>query len=104
MGALAAVARSGLAAVLLHPLRGAAIVACVAGLLVPMVAGLAVAEGLADEAAQAAAAGPDLVVTGLRYGRSAPIPLAAAEALRAIPGVTAVRPRIVAPLDLGAAP
>jgi ABC-type lipoprotein release transport system permease subunit len=103
MNGLTAVARSGLAAVLLHPLRAAATIACVTALLVPFVAGLAVSRGLSDEAADAARCGADLVVTGLRYGRSAPMPVATADALRLLPGVASVRPRIVGSIQLGAA-
>jgi ABC-type lipoprotein release transport system permease subunit len=98
----AAVVRSGFAAVLLHPLRSGAIVACVTALLLPFVAGLAVAAGLADEAAAAARAGPDLIVSATRFGRPAAIPVAAIETLRAIPGVASVRPRIVGTLEIGA--
>jgi putative ABC transport system permease protein len=104
MGGLASIVRSGLGAVLLHPLRAAAIVACLVALLVPFIAGLAIAGGLDDEAAAAARLGPDLVVTGLRYGRPAPLPAEAADLLRAIPGVARVRARIVGPIDIGAAP
>jgi len=104
MGGTPAIVRSGLAAVLLHPLRSGAIVACVVALLLPFVAGLAIDEGLGDEAAAAARAGPDLVVTAVRFGRPAPIPEAAAEALRGIPGVASVRARIVGAVHIGAAP
>jgi ABC-type lipoprotein release transport system permease subunit len=99
----AAIARSGLAAVALHPLRSGATIACVVAMLVPFVAGLAVSRGLSDEAALAARCGADLVVTGVRYGRPAPLPLAAAEALAALPEVVSVRPRIVGAIQLGAA-
>jgi len=98
-----AVARSGLAAVLLHPLRSFAIVASVVSLLLPFTAGTAISEGLGDEAAAAADHGADLVVAGMRYGRPAPVPLESLETLAAIPGVTAVRPRIVGMVELGAA-
>ncbi len=104
MGGFPAVARSGLAAVLLHPVRSSAITACVVALLLPFVAGLAISEGLAAEAAAAARAGPDLVVTAVRFGRPAPIPEPAAEVLRAIPGVASVRARIVGAVAIGAAP
>lgn len=103
MGRPLAVVRSGLSAVLLHPLRSAAIAACVVALLLPFVTGLAVHEGLRDEAADAARSGADLVVTGMRFGRPAPLPLETAEALRAVPGVASVRPRIVGAIHLGAA-
>ncbi len=104
MKAFLAILRSGLSAVLLHPLRSAAIVACVVALLVPFVAGLAIFEGLGDEAADAARSGADLVVTGVRFGRPAPLPVESAEVLRAVPGVASVVPRIVGAIALGAAP
>jgi ABC-type lipoprotein release transport system permease subunit len=103
MGALPGILRSGLSAVLLHPLRSAAITACVVSLLLPFIAGLAVSEGLRDEAADAARFGADLVVTGARFGRPAPLPVGAAETLRRLPGVVSVRPRIVGAIELGAA-
>jgi len=98
-----AVARSGLSAVLLHPLRSAAIVACAAAVLVPFVAGTAVSEGLGDQAADAARFGADLVVTGERFGLPAPLPGSAIETVRRVPGVLSVRPRIVGTVPLGAA-
>lgn len=103
MGSFLGILRSGLSAVLLHPLRSSAIVACVVSLLLPFVAGLAVSEGLRDEAADAARLGADLVVTGSRFGSPAPLPLEAADVLRRLPGVTGVRPRIVGAIDLGSA-
>ncbi|HEU4394622.1 MAG TPA: ABC transporter permease [Planctomycetota bacterium] len=103
MGGLAGVARSGLAAALLHPMRSAAIVACVVGLLVPLIAGLAIAEGLRDQAADAARLGADIVVAGERFGRPAPLPLEAADRIRAIAGVSSVRARVTGTVHLGAA-
>jgi ABC-type lipoprotein release transport system permease subunit len=102
MSGVLAIARSGVSAALLHRMRSAATIACVGAVLVPFVCGMAVSQGLTDEAADAARFGADLVVTGVRYGRPAPVPLAAADALRAVPGVTAVRPRIVGALRIGA--
>jgi ABC-type lipoprotein release transport system permease subunit len=102
MGALLAIARSALAAAILHRARSVATIACIVALLTPFVAGLAVAQGLLDEARVAADANADLVVSGLRFGRPAPMPIAAADALRALEGVLAVRPRIVGPIVLGA--
>jgi len=102
MGGLAGIVRSGLGAVPLHPLRSAAIVACVAGLLVPFVAGLSISEGLRDQAADAARHGADVVVAGERFGRPAPVPLEAAALLRGIPGVVSVRGRVTGTVHLGA--
>jgi ABC-type lipoprotein release transport system permease subunit len=103
MNSAASLARSGFGAVVLHPLRSAATTACVAALLLPFVVGLAISQGLADEADDAARYGADVVVSGLRYGRSAPLPVAAADMLRAMPGVASVRPRIVAATQMGSA-
>jgi hypothetical protein len=103
MGAFPAIVRSGFAAVVLHPLRSGAAVAAVVSILVPFTAGLAISEGLGDQAAEAARSGADLVVTGVRYGRPAPLPASAAEVLRAVPGVASVRERIVGAIELGAA-
>lgn len=103
MGSFPAVARSGLQSVLLHPLRSAATVACVAALLLPLVAGLAIHEGLREQAADAARLGADLVVTGIRFGRPAPLPEGAGALLASFPGVVSVRPRIVGAVELGAA-
>jgi ABC-type lipoprotein release transport system permease subunit len=47
-------------------------------------------------------AGPDLHVTGLRFGRTAAMPLEAVELVAAIPGVAAVVPRVVGELNIGA--
>ena len=74
MKAFPAIVRSGFAAVLLHPLRSGAAVAAVTAVLVPFTAGLAISEGLLDRASEAARAGADLVVTGVRFGRPAPLP------------------------------
>jgi ABC-type lipoprotein release transport system permease subunit len=69
--------------------------------LVPYVCGTAIARGVRTEANVAIAAGPELHVTRTRFGRAAPMPLAAAEEYRAVPGVRAVVPRIVGELALG---
>jgi ABC-type lipoprotein release transport system permease subunit len=101
MLAIASVARTGLDASVRHPLRSAAAIACIASVLTPFVAGLGISRGLADEAAASIALGADLHVTGERFGRSVPIPLAAADEVRVVPGVTEVVPRIVAAIHLG---
>ena len=50
MSQLAEVSRSGVDAVLLHPLRNAVTALCVTALLLPYVTGVAVARGLLDQA------------------------------------------------------
>ncbi|MFO0932975.1 MAG: FtsX-like permease family protein [Planctomycetota bacterium] len=96
-----ALGRSGAGAVLLHPLRSAVTVACVVAVLLPWVAGLAIAHGLRDQARDAVRLGPDLLVEGERMGRPAPVPLEAVATIRALPGVTDVVPRVVGEIRLG---
>jgi len=100
-GSMLAIARSGITAVLLHPLRSATAMACVVSVLLPYVAGAAIARGVRAEAAEAIAAGPELHVVRTRFGRPVPLALGDAEAIRRIPGVRAVTPRIVGELALG---
>lgn len=101
MRKFAAIAHTGLVAVLLHPLRSSATLLCLVAVLVPYVAGTGVARGLADDAETSIRCGADLYVSGFRFGRPAPIPLAALEAVRAVPGVRDAYPRIVGEIGLG---
>jgi ABC-type lipoprotein release transport system permease subunit len=71
--------------------------------LLPYVAALGVSRGLLGQAEQALRHGPELTVSGHRLGRPAPLPLAAVDRIRAIPGVTSVSPRIVGEIKLGRA-
>lgn len=86
---------------LLHPLRSGVTVACVVAVLLPYVAGLSIAHGLREQARDALRLGPDLLVEGVRMGRPAPVPLDAVAAVKAIPGVRDVVPRIVGEIRLG---
>jgi ABC-type lipoprotein release transport system permease subunit len=95
------IARTGLTAALLHPLRSAVTVACVVAALLPYLAGLGVARGIADQAEVAVDSGADFYVSAERFGRAAPIPVSAAEELRKIPSVESVTPRIVGRIELG---
>ena len=101
MNKLLAIAHTGVTAVLLHPMRSAATLVCLVAILLPYVSGTAVARGLLEQAEVAIGGGADLRVAGSRFGRPAPVPLSAAEALREIPGVTEVVPRIVGEVALG---
>jgi ABC-type lipoprotein release transport system permease subunit len=96
-----AVARTGLDAVCLHPLRSTVTVAALIVILLPFLVGVALADGLAAEAEAAARSGADLYVAGSQFGRPVPIPLTAVAKLRQIDGVTAVVPRIVGEVALG---
>src|SRR5947209_735095 len=101
MRAFLEVAHTGLVAVLLHPLRSLVIVGCVVAILLPYLAGLGVSKGVQEEAEASVRFGADLYVTAVRFGRDAPVPLAAAETVGQVAGVTAVVPRVVGPVVLG---
>jgi ABC-type lipoprotein release transport system permease subunit len=103
MGKIAAIARTGLMALLLHPLRSGATLACLVAVLLPYLAGVGVARGLADEAEASIALGADLYLAGTRFGRPAPVPLEALARVRAVPGVRDAYPRIVGEVTLGTA-
>ncbi len=96
------IARSGLLAVLLHPLGSVVTVACVVAMLAPFLVGLGISRGVTEQTAASIDLGPDIHVAGSRYGRPAPLPLAVGEVLAKVPGVTGVEPRIVGATVLGA--
>jgi ABC-type lipoprotein release transport system permease subunit len=98
---LLAVAMTGLDAATRRPSRSVACVLCVVAVLAPYLAGLGVSRGVADQALESVSVGADVYVTGERFGRTVPVPLAAVDAVRAVPGVTDVVPRIVASIHLG---
>lgn len=95
------IARTGLAAVFLHPLRSAVSFLAVVAVLLPYLVGLALSQGVQAEAEASIRFGADLYVRGRRFGRPAPIPLSAADKMRRLKGVTAVVPRIVGEVALG---
>jgi ABC-type lipoprotein release transport system permease subunit len=101
MGKLLEIARTGQTAILLHPLRSLVTTAAVVVVLVPYLVGLGLSRGIQDDAEASIRDGPDLYVSGSRFGRSAPVPVTAAAAVGKIDGVTDVVPRIVGGIFLG---
>src|SRR5262249_23729353 len=97
----AAIAGTGLTAVVLHPLRSVVVVAAVVVVLTPWLAGVALARGLREEALAAIDTDVDLYVGCQQFGRPVPVRLTAASGLRDLPGVASVRPRIAGRLELG---
>ena len=67
------ICRTGLAAVLLHPLRSAASFLALVVVLLPYLVGLGVAKGLEAAAEGSVRFGADLHVTGSQFGRPVPI-------------------------------
>src|SRR5713101_5678588 len=96
------IARTGLTAVLLHPLRSVVTTACVVAVLFPFLVGLALSKGVEEEAHDSIRFGADLYVSGDQFGRRVPIPLEALREIRKIEGVRTVTPRIVGSIVLGA--
>lgn len=101
MAAFLEIARTGLDAVLLHPLRSVVTVAALVAVLLPYLAGQGLCKGLEDEAEASVQFGADLYLTARQYGRPVPIPLSVLEEARRIPGVVEVVPRIVGAVVLG---
>ncbi|MBI3461968.1 MAG: FtsX-like permease family protein [Planctomycetes bacterium] len=95
------IAHTGLVAIALHPLRSAVTIVSLLVILVPYLAALGVSRGIQSDAEASLDFGGDLYVTGLRFGRNVPIPLAAVEAIRLLEGVRDVTPRIVGTIHLG---
>lgn len=95
------IARTGLVALLLHPLRSIVTIASAVVILVPYLVGMGISRGIEREAQASLEFGGDLYVTGNRFGRTAPIPAEAAGRIRALDGVRDVVPRIVGRIDLG---
>src|SRR5207302_7087872 len=78
------IARTGLTAILLHPLRSLVTTAAVLAVLLPYLVGLGIARGVQEEAEAAVRFGADLYVSGEQFGRPVPVPLAAAAEIRQI--------------------
>ena len=101
MSRLLAIAHTGLESLILHPLRAAVCIAAVVALLTPYLACLAISQGIEAEAKTSIQLGADLYVQGQQFGRGTAIPLAVADEIRQMEGVTRVVPRIVGSLTLG---
>jgi ABC-type lipoprotein release transport system permease subunit len=101
MTKLLEIAGTGLAAILLHPLRSLVTVGVLSAVLIPFLAGLGLSKGVEREAELSIRAGPDLYVSGQQFGRTVPIPLAAVAEIHKIDSVTEVTPRIVGQIVLG---
>ena len=95
------ISSTGLAAVLLHPLRSTVSFLAIVTVLVPYLACLGLSKGLQAEAEASAQFGADLYVIGSRFGRPVPLPLAALSDVRRVEGVVEVVPRIVGEVVLG---
>jgi len=95
------IAHTGLVALLLHPLRSLATMACLVAVLLPYLVGLAISSGVQQEAEASIDSGADLYVTGIQFGRNVPVPLYAVGKIKNIDGVRDVIPRIVGEIVLG---
>jgi ABC-type lipoprotein release transport system permease subunit len=95
------IAATGLVAVSLYPLRSAVSIIAIVVVLVPYLVGVGLSRGLKADVEDSVRFGADLYVRGSQFGRPAPLPLAAVESVRAIPGVERVVPRIVGEVFLG---
>ena len=89
------------ASILRNQSRSFVIILCLLGVLVPLITGIAVSEGVRSQSRVSVRSGADLYVSGGQYGRNGPIALTHVENIKNIPGVTRVVPRIVGRSYLG---
>jgi ABC-type lipoprotein release transport system permease subunit len=95
------IARTGLTAMRLHPLRSAVTTAALLAMLTPYTAGLGISLGIQQQAEESIRFGADLYVTGKQFGRIVPVPLDVVAEIEKLDGVSAVIPRIVGSMALG---
>lgn len=95
------VAGTGLVSVKLHPLRSAVCLFAVVVVLTPLLAGVAITQGIYREAAASLRFGADLFVTATQFGRTVPVSLDVVPQLEKLDGVLRVEPRIVGEVPLG---
>lgn len=101
MRRLVEISKTGLTALLLHPMRSAVTVCALLAMLVPWLTGIGLATGIERDAESSLRAGGDLYVSGSRFGRNCPLPLSVVQDVRDLEGVLHVTPRIVGRLALG---
>lgn len=101
MRRLVEISKTGLTALLLHPLRSVVTVCALLAILVPWLTGIGLAHGIERDAEASVNAGGDLYVSGSQFGRNTPLPLSVVPRIRELEGVIDVVPRIVGRLSLG---
>ena len=101
MRRLVEIAKTGLTAILLHPVRSFVTFCALVTILVPYLTGIGMAKGIERDAESSLRAGGDLYVSGSQFGRNSPIPLTLVPQIRELEGVIDVTPRIVGRLMLG---
>jgi len=101
MRVLAAIAYTGAASIVLHPLRSFVTTLSVMVLLVPYLAGMGISKGLEREARVSLRMGADLYVSATEFGQETALPEKAGIFIAAMEGVEDVTPRIVGPARLG---
>lgn len=87
--------RAALEGTVRHPLRLWVTVGCLVAVVTPFLVGLAILEGVREEARASVDAGPDLLVTGYEHGRNAGLGAELVKHARGLPQVKEARGRIV---------
>ena len=98
---LVEIAKTGLTAILLHPVRSSVTCCALLASLVPYLTGIGLAKGIEREAESSLRAGGDLYVSGSQFGRNTSLPVTIVPQIRELEGVIEVKPRIVGRLLLG---
>ena len=101
MRRLVEIAKTGLTAILLHPLRSSVTFLALMAILTPYLTGIGLAKGIEQDAESSLRAGGDLYVSGSQFGRNSSLPTTLVSRIRELDGVAEVVPRIVGRLLLG---
>jgi len=101
MRRLVEIAKTGLTAILLHPLRSSVTFLALMAILTPYLTGIGLAKGIEQDAKSSLRAGGDLYVSGSQFGRNSSLPTTLVSRIRELDGVAEVVPRIVGRLVLG---
>jgi ABC-type lipoprotein release transport system permease subunit len=104
MRRLVEIAKTGLAALVLHPARTTATLCALLAMLVPYLTGIGLAQGIERDAHVSLRAGGDLYISGSQFGRPVPLSVTLVPQVRELEGVVDVVPRIVGRLTLGRDP
>jgi ABC-type lipoprotein release transport system permease subunit len=84
-----------------HKLRSVVVMLCLVAVLFPFISAVAVLEGVKAQSRISVTEGADIYVTMDMFGRNGVIPIAMAEAMKQIPGVTKAVPRVVGRIYIG---
>ena len=78
-----------------HRLRSVVVILCLVAILFPFISAIAILDGVKSQSRISVNEGADIYVTMDMYGRNGVIPIAMAEEIKKIDGVTRAVPRVI---------